>query len=557
MRVFILSISMLLLSVSSWSQKYNWFKTFGGSGDDRISYMLMDSNGDLLITGTFQNTVDFDPSSNLEEHTSNGWNDVFVAKYDTTGALIWVKTFGGSEWDYSTAFFVDASDNIYVGGNYGSTMDINPGIGVTTLVPSGGLSAYLVKLNGNGEYEWSRNLTGGTDLRINSIKEGPQGIVCSGSFWGTSQFNNEGTSVTMTSDNSQDVYVLTVDVSGNFVQVNQIGNGGQNLPRGFDVDETGNIYITYEFEGSIDVDPGPGTTTIVATNSTSYGQILAKYNSAMELIWVKAPAFPTYSQFRQLEVNSADEIVFIGYFKDSIQFNLYGDPTWYISNGDDDLFIGKINAIGEMQWLRTFGNDSEDDTGKLHIDEIGNIYLFDSFQGTIDTDLGASINMATSVGSFETYILKLDSSGNTQWFLQDSTDFPFAVSIGALCSGTQNDVYVLYNFFQEMGLFQNGTLESFTSEGDYDLLMVQLKADNYLSLEETNFNNYLVYPNPVNQTLYLSGLKEGQSKDYILLNMEGRQILQGETNGVIDISKLTSGIYLLKIQGVTYRIVVE
>lgn len=548
---------MLLLSVSSWSQNYNWFKTFGGSGDDRITHMLMDSNGDLLISGTFQNTVDFDPSSNLEEHTSNGWNDVFVAKYDTTGALIWVKTFGGSEWDYSNAFFVDASDNIYVGGNYGSTMDIDPGIGVTTLVPSGGLSAYLVKLNSNGEYEWSKNLTGGTDLRINSIKEGPQGIVCGGSFWGTSQFNNEGTSVTMTSDGSQDVYVLTVDVAGNFVQVNQIGNGGQNIPRGFDVDETGNIYITYEFEGSIDVDPGPGTTTIVATNSTSYGQILAKYNQTMELIWVKAPAFPTYSQFRQLEVNSADEIVFIGYFKDSIQFNLYGDPAWYISNGDDDLFIGKINAIGEIQWLRTFGNDSEDDTGKLHIDEIGNIYLFDSFQGTIDTDLGTSTNDATSVGNSDMYILKLDSSGNRLWFLQDSTDFPFAAGIGALCTGSQNDVYVLYNFYQEIGLIQNGTLESFTSVGDFDVLMIQLKADNYLFLEENLDNSYVIYPNPVKQTLYLSGLTEGQSKDFILLNLEGRQILAGETYGEIDMSKITTGIYLLKIQGVSYRIVVE
>lgn len=557
MRIFILSISMLLLSVSSWSQKYNWFKTFGGGGDDRITHMLMDSNGDLLISGTFQNTADFDPSSNLEELTSNGWNDVFVAKYDTTGSLIWVKTFGGTEWDYSTAFFVDASDNIYVGGNYGSTMDIDPGIGVTTLVPSGGLSAYLVKLNGNGEYQWSRNLTGGTDLRINSIKEGPQGIVCSGSFWGTSQFNNEGTSVTMTSDGSQDVYVLAVDVAGNFVQVNQIGNGGQNIPRGFDVDETGNIYITYEFEGSIDVDPGPGTTTIVATNSTSYGQILAKYNQTMELIWVKAPAFPTYSQFRQLEVNSADEIAFIGYFKDSIQFNLYGDPAWYISNGDDDLFIGKINANGEMQWLRTFGNDSEDDTGKLHIDEIGNIYLFDSFQGTIDTDLGSSTNVATSVGNSDMYILKLDSSGNRRWFLQDSTDFPFAAGIGALCTGSQNDVYVLYNFYQEIGLIQNGTLESFTSVGDFDVLMIQLKADNYLSLEENLDNSYVIYPNPVKQTLYLSGLTEGQSTDFILLNLEGRQILAGETNGEIDMSKITTGIYLLKIQGVSYRIVVE
>jgi hypothetical protein len=555
----VLSVGIFVLVCTSvFAQNYTWFKQFGGTGDNRASLMHVDSNGDLIVAGMYYGTSDFDPSGNVAEFTTNGWYDVFVAKYDNTGALIWVKTFGSTEWDYANALYVDEADNIYVGGHYGATMDIDPGPGETLLVPSGGLSAYLLKLNSAGEYQWSRNLTGGTDLRVTAIRKGPQGIVVGGSFWGTCQFNNEGSSVELTSvSSSQDVFVLTVDFAGVFVDVKQVGNAGQNIPKGFDMDVQGNIYFSCEFEGSIDVDPGPGISTLVANNDSDYRQFIAKYSPTMELIWAKMPEFPSYSQIRHLKVYTNDEIVAIGCYKDSIRFEEFGDDEWYFPVGDDDQFIIKFNADGQLLWLRSFGNEEEDDTGKLHIDQEGNIYMYDRFEGTLDADPGTGVHEVSSVGSHDNYILKLDPDGNFLWFLQDSTDYPVSYYVGALASGVQNDLYLAYNFYQEMGLIQNDQLASFTSVADFDILLIQLKADNYLALNEQDKQVFSVHPNPVNEFLYISGMSTEEAAAFRVVNMAGQTVLTGITNGKIDMSELNAGMYILQIKEGSYRIVVE
>jgi hypothetical protein len=549
---------VLFLSVSALAQQYNWFKQFGGPEDERVAHMQIDNDGHLILVGNFENTVDFDFSSGVTEASSNGYYDVFVAKYDTTGALIWLRTFGSAQWDYVNTLLIDADNNIYIGGNYGATMDIDPGPGETLLVPSGGLSAYVLKLNEDGAYQWSRNLTGGIDLRIKAIKNGPQGVVVGGSFWGTCQFNNEGSSVELTSvSSSQDVFVLTVDNAGAFVDVKQVGNSGQNMPKGFDVDTEGNIYFSCEFEGSIDVDPGPGTTTLVANNPSDYRQFVAKYSPTMELIWAKMPMFPSYSQIRHITVPSNDEIVLLGCFKDSIQFADFGDLDWYFPVGDDDQFVAKINGAGELLWIRTYGNEFEDDNAKMYIDPAGNIYLYDRFEGTMDMDPGSGIVEATSIGTTDQYLLKLDSDGEFKWFIQDSTDYPNSYYIGAVAGGGLNDLYIAYNFYQEMGIIQNGIDHNFTSNGDFDVLLIQMKADNFLALQENGKHVFSVHPNPVAQYLHISGITSPEAIPFRVVNMAGQAVLSGSTDGQIDMSALDSGMYILQLNEGSYRIVVE
>src|SRR5206468_6390959 len=63
----------------------------GGSGDDEIYGMATDSAGNLYLAGYFQATVDFDPGPGVSNLTTTGIWDVFVAKYTSTGALVWAR----------------------------------------------------------------------------------------------------------------------------------------------------------------------------------------------------------------------------------------------------------------------------------------------------------------------------------------------------------------------------------------------------------------------------------------------------------------------------------
>ena len=55
-------------------------KSFGGTGDDGATDVKIDANGNLLMTGYFSETVDFDPSNGTTNLSSLGFEDAFTLK---------------------------------------------------------------------------------------------------------------------------------------------------------------------------------------------------------------------------------------------------------------------------------------------------------------------------------------------------------------------------------------------------------------------------------------------------------------------------------------------
>ncbi len=84
-----------LLKLDS-SGDYAWVAVFGNSQTDTAQGVAVDSSGNVYVTGYFEGTVDFDPGSGTDNHTSTGSKDVFVLKLDSSGDLVWAKSFGGS-----------------------------------------------------------------------------------------------------------------------------------------------------------------------------------------------------------------------------------------------------------------------------------------------------------------------------------------------------------------------------------------------------------------------------------------------------------------------------
>jgi hypothetical protein len=116
----------------------------------------------VYVTGSFTDTVDFDPGSGVDNHSSNGNNDVFVSKFGSTGNFLWTRTWGGTDDDFVYSITTDASGNVYVTGRYGSTVDFDPGSGVDNHTSKGGQDAFLSKFGSDGNFIWARTW-GGTD----------------------------------------------------------------------------------------------------------------------------------------------------------------------------------------------------------------------------------------------------------------------------------------------------------------------------------------------------------------------------------------------------------
>ena len=94
-----------------------WAKALRG-GDCAASSVAVDSQGNLLITGNFQGTVDFDPNGGSALRTSSGSYDAFVVKLNSAGDWQWVRTFGDSDFDAGNTIAVDSTNAVYIGGQY-------------------------------------------------------------------------------------------------------------------------------------------------------------------------------------------------------------------------------------------------------------------------------------------------------------------------------------------------------------------------------------------------------------------------------------------------------
>ena len=177
--------------------------------------MHIDGSGNLLVTGYFAGTKDFDPGVGETNLTPVGNEDAYVFKLNSLGEFQWAKNFGSTLSDNGYAVTSDAVGNVYVTGVFwGTTVnDFDPGPAVVAL-PTGtnGYDGFIVKLNASGDYQWAKSifapLVNGWDQVNGIFLDGSNNIYCTGFFTnGTVDFDPGAGTDNKTSTGS-DAFVL-------------------------------------------------------------------------------------------------------------------------------------------------------------------------------------------------------------------------------------------------------------------------------------------------------------------------------------------------------------
>src|SRR5690606_31918260 len=110
--------------------------------------LYVDEQGNLYITGTFSNTVDFDPGAGIDSLVAVKANDLYVAKYTTDGAYEWAVGMGGNNAETGYEIVADDNGNIYVTGYYSGTVDFDPSPATFPLTSNlMSYDAFILKLN--------------------------------------------------------------------------------------------------------------------------------------------------------------------------------------------------------------------------------------------------------------------------------------------------------------------------------------------------------------------------------------------------------------------------
>ena len=231
--------------------------TFGGFSSLDHGETTTDAVGNVYTTGSFQSIVDFNPTTGSYSMTPNGDKDIFVQKLDPNGNFLWAKQMGGTMTDLGTGIVVDPMGDVIVTGLFRSTVDFDPGAGVSNLTAPIGTDNFIQKLTSNGNFIWAlRNSEAGSwpyDQKVDVDILGD--IYLSQSFSYTSDFDPGVGTYNLSPYGNMDMYIQKLDNNGNFVWANHLGGNSGLYCYSLEVDDIGYIYIAGAFTDSVDFDP--------------------------------------------------------------------------------------------------------------------------------------------------------------------------------------------------------------------------------------------------------------------------------------------------------------
>ena len=236
-----------------------WAKSFGGADRDIGTSIMIDQTGNVLTTGWFLGTVDFDPGAGTASLSSNGDADIFVQKLDSDGNFLWANSMGGSASDLGSGIAVNDSGEVYVTGSFRELVDFDPDTGHYVLTATGEMDIFVQKLDANGEFIWAKQMGGTSFDAGQAIAVDDSGhVVVAGRFSDSVDFDPGVGVHTLTSNGSDDIFVLKLDASGDFLWAKGMGGTGRDLAGGIAVDGSGQVYAIGYFNGPVDFDPGMG-----------------------------------------------------------------------------------------------------------------------------------------------------------------------------------------------------------------------------------------------------------------------------------------------------------
>lgn len=339
----------------------------------------------------------------------------------------WAKNMGGNFDSYGMGITTDDSGYVYTIGYFEGTVDFDPGIGVFNVTSIGQEDIFISKLDALGNFQWVKTFGNiGQDKGSAITLDGLGNLYATGGYHGSIDFDP---GIGISNLDSNGAFILKLTTSGNFVWVkgfiSSINSGGSSIGIG----NSGDVFITGNFRGTGDFDPGSSVFNLTSSSSTDQDIFIAKLNLSGNFIWAKRIGGNGNDQGVDLIIDPSDNIVVTGNFHGTVDFDPGLSVVDLTSWGFSGIYVLKLNSIGDMIWAKSFG----DGNGTSIIqDPIGNIYICGLFDTIGDFDPGvATFNLASS-GNFDVFISKLDANGNFKWakkFGGLENDFGYSIAM--------------------------------------------------------------------------------------------------------------------------------
>lgn len=429
----LLLVSILEMNVGvSQNISFNWAVATGSNVADQVHGIDIDAQGNVYVCGQFQGIVDFDNGPGTSTLTSQGGNDVFIAKYNSSGNLQWARSVGGSSGEIGRSIKLDVSGNIWVCGNFAGVVDLDPGPGVTSYT-SGFSDAFILKLNNSGNYIWSGVVAGnGMSVAYKLKIDSPGNVIVAGTYSNTANDFDPGAGTATLTASNYDGFVLKLDNSGVFQWVKRIGGIGVDEIRGLDIDANNNIVAGGYYSADIDLDPGPGTATFAMLGS--YDGFCVKLDGSGNYSWGATVGGSQYDAAGDVSIDAFGNVYVVGNFGAIADFDPSPSVFNLTPNGNWDVYVTKYNSTGAFLWAKKIGG-AQFDYGFVVESDLTGVYIGASYGANVDLDPGAGTYTVPFSGIEDVFTTKLDVNGNFLWGLNlssNQTERISAIEVDAL-----------------------------------------------------------------------------------------------------------------------------
>jgi hypothetical protein len=401
----------------AWAQAWEKSQAFS---------VAVDSQGNTYVTGRMtkkNETVNLDPSGGTDFVSPQQDGSIFISKFGNDGSFDWGRAFGYADSDEGRDITVDPSGDIIVTGVYYEPLDLVSVVAGERIENRGRHSTFVAKCDPDGNEIWRRS-------------------------WGC------------------DDPLKQYDIHYAYAE------GGKAVK----CDKDGNIYVTGQFWGTVDFNPGPDI--VNRTADVPGDAFLVKFNSDGNFLWVNTWGGPDYDSGHRLAIDSDGDIVVTGFYGSPVDFDPGPAYLIYYSAGSGDFFLSKFDPDGSFKWADTFGGPGFDTGNDVAIDQDSNIYATGRFEGTASFNAGSASLALTSKGTNDAFLAKFDSDGHLGWakaWGDSGEDEGERVSLGGISEiyviGTlqRNGIRMYLSNFDDAGTLKD-TLTWDEGSGFQDLL---------------------------------------------------------------------------------------
>ncbi len=539
---------------------YLWSKQLHASGAWEVGNdIVVDEAGNIFLTGTFQDTADFDPGSGVANMISAGHSrDLFFARYDTDGNYIWAKKIGSSNVESGSSIALDGNGNICLSGYFKDNADFNPGSGVNNLNAAGEYDIFFAKYDSNGNYILAKRIGSGQSDRSNSIAADAAGnIYITGGYSGSVNFHPDGGTATLTGPSlAESIFFARYDNNGNYVWAKNV-SGPTTASFGQDiyVDNSGYVYVTGRFWQTGDFDPSAEVKSL--TSMGNHDIFFAKYDINGNYLWAKSAGSINADQGKSIVADEEGNVYLAGCFGDTTDFDPDTGSAFLNAAGDFDIFFSKYDSSGNYLWAKTIGEGNNLGINIL-TDDAGAVYLAGNFINTADFDTypltSAEVTSAGGADFFFAKYLQLEEECILLDVSVTQSDNILTASAADSYQWVNCDGYVAIEG-EASQIFTTGI------DGMYAVIVTQNSCADTSGCFEiittgipntmTN-NEVFIFPNPFQEdnfnVYYPAGFKKVK---YELTDISGRLLQSGFLNS--DSAQIPAafpkGIYLIKIEG--------